>query len=209
MGPAVRPTRNHHPPATGARNSLPPCGLPCAPSSTSVICRPLPIIRRQTAPWSDFTAVLRMRCWPAQPGRTGIPICHGFCSASGPRGGKIRNSLQPRQFLEHSQFSKASFSAHQNRRRRRSSRSCSKHSTTELHHHNCPGPLSLPEELLLTRFVLVRRNGVQPSLSPMYDGPYLVLERSLHFFKLQVGTRQDTLLQGLLKMKLSSGKLQF
>jgi hypothetical protein len=45
-------------------------------------------------------------------------------------------------------------------------------------HHNCPGPLSLPEELLLTRFVLVRRDGAQPPLSPMYDGPYLVLERS-------------------------------
>jgi hypothetical protein len=26
----------------------------------------------------------------------------------------------------------------------------------------------------------------------MYDGPYLVLERSLHFFKIQVGSRQDT-----------------
>jgi hypothetical protein len=59
-------------------------------------------------------------------------------------------------------------------------------------HHNRPGPLSLPEELLLTRFVLVRRDGAQPPLSPMYDGPYLVLERSLRFFKLQVGTRQDT-----------------
>jgi hypothetical protein len=59
-------------------------------------------------------------------------------------------------------------------------------------HHNRPGPLSLPEELLLTRFVLVRRDGAQPPLSPMYDGPYLVLERSLRFFKIQVGSRQDT-----------------
>jgi hypothetical protein len=59
-------------------------------------------------------------------------------------------------------------------------------------HHNRPGPLSLPEELLLTRFVQVRRDGAQPPLSPMYDGPYLVLERSLRFFKIQVGTRQDT-----------------
>jgi hypothetical protein len=50
-------------------------------------------------------------------------------------------------------------------------------------HHNRPGPLSLPEELLLTRFVLVRRDGAQPPLSPMYDEPYLVLERSLRFFQ--------------------------
>ena len=59
-------------------------------------------------------------------------------------------------------------------------------------HHNRPGPLKLPEELMLTRYVLVRRDGAQPPLSPMYDGPYLVLERSLRFFRLQVGTRQDT-----------------
>jgi hypothetical protein len=45
---------------------------------------------------------------------------------------------------------------------------------------------------MLTRYVLVRRDGAQPPLSPMYDGPYLVLERSLRFFRLQVGTRQDT-----------------
>jgi hypothetical protein len=45
-------------------------------------------------------------------------------------------------------------------------------------HHNRPGPLSLPEELLLTRFVLVRRDGAQPPLSPMYDGPYYVSSNS-------------------------------
>jgi hypothetical protein len=39
-------------------------------------------------------------------------------------------------------------------------------------------------------FVLVHRDGAQPPLSPMYDGPYLVLERSLRFFKIQVGSRQ-------------------
>jgi transposase InsO family protein len=50
-------------------------------------------------------------------------------------------------------------------------------------HHNRSGPLSLPEELLLSRFDLVHRDGAQPLLSPMYDSPYLVLERSLSFLK--------------------------
>jgi len=62
-------------------------------------------------------------------------------------------------------------------------------------HHSSstsPKPLELPEELLLTRFVLVRRDAVQPPLSPLYDGPYLVLERSVRFFKLQIGDRTDT-----------------
>jgi hypothetical protein len=59
-------------------------------------------------------------------------------------------------------------------------------------HHTLPAPSELPEELLLARFVLVRRDGVQPPLSPAYDGPFAVLERSTHFFKLQIGTRTDT-----------------
>jgi hypothetical protein len=59
-------------------------------------------------------------------------------------------------------------------------------------HHTTPSPTDLPEELLLSRFVLVRRDAVQPPLSPLYEGPYLVLERSLHFFKLQVGSRIET-----------------
>ncbi len=59
-------------------------------------------------------------------------------------------------------------------------------------HHTTPSPISLPEDLLLSRFVLVGRDAVQPPLSPLYDGPYLVLERLLHFFKVQVGSRIET-----------------
>jgi hypothetical protein len=59
-------------------------------------------------------------------------------------------------------------------------------------HHNTPAPTSLPEDLLLSRFVLVRHDGVQPPLSPLYDGPFLVVERSLHFFKLKMGTKVET-----------------
>jgi len=59
-------------------------------------------------------------------------------------------------------------------------------------HHCLPKPQKLPEDLLLSRYVLVRHDAVQPPLSPVYDGPYLVLERSLHFFKLQMGARTDT-----------------
>ncbi len=59
-------------------------------------------------------------------------------------------------------------------------------------HHTTPSPTSLPEDLLLARFVLVRHDSVQPPLSPLYDGPFLVLERSLHCFKLQMGSRVET-----------------
>jgi hypothetical protein len=58
-------------------------------------------------------------------------------------------------------------------------------------HNSAPGPSTLPEELLLARFVLVRRDGAQPLLSPVYDSPYRVRERSTHFFILEMGDRTD------------------
>jgi hypothetical protein len=58
-------------------------------------------------------------------------------------------------------------------------------------HNAAPAPSALPEELLLARFILVRRDGAQPPLSPIYDGPYRVLERSTHFFLLEIGDRTD------------------
>jgi len=58
-------------------------------------------------------------------------------------------------------------------------------------HHNTPAPLQLPEDLLLARHVLIRRDGHSPPLAAAYDGPFLVLERSLRFFKLQIGDRQE------------------
>jgi hypothetical protein len=42
--------------------------------------------------------------------------------------------------------------------------------------------------LLRFRFILVSQDGVQP-----YDGLFLVLEKSLQFFKLQVGIRHETI----------------
>jgi hypothetical protein len=63
------------------------------------------------------------------------------------------------------------------------------HSPLPTSHHSTPSPTALPEDLLLSWFVLVRHDAVQPLLSPLYDGPFLVVERSLHFFKIQMGSR--------------------
>ncbi len=54
-------------------------------------------------------------------------------------------------------------------------------------HHNTPAPLQLPEDLLQARHVLVRKDGHVPPLAAAYDGPFIVLERSLRTFKLQIG----------------------
>ncbi len=66
-------------------------------------------------------------------------------------------------------------------------------------HHSKPAPEVVPEDLLLARHVLVRRDGITPPLTPIYYGPYLVLERSLRFFKLQMGNRTDNVSTLLLK----------
>jgi hypothetical protein len=59
-------------------------------------------------------------------------------------------------------------------------------------HHSTPAPQQLPEDLLLAKHVLVRRDGHVPPLAAAYDGPFLVLERFLRYFKLQVGNKEDT-----------------
>jgi hypothetical protein len=59
-------------------------------------------------------------------------------------------------------------------------------------HHSLPAPQQLPEELLLAKHVLVRKDGHVAPLEAAYDGPFLVLERSLRFFKLQIGNKVDT-----------------
>jgi hypothetical protein len=65
------------------------------------------------------------------------------------------------------------------------------HTLLPTSHHSTPAPQELPEDLLLAKHVLVRRDGHVPPLAA-YDGPFLVLERSLRFFKLQIGDRNDT-----------------
>jgi hypothetical protein len=58
-------------------------------------------------------------------------------------------------------------------------------------HNSAPAPSTLPEELLLACFVLVRWDGAQPPLSPVYNRPYRVLEWSTHFFLLEMDKRTD------------------
>ncbi len=53
-------------------------------------------------------------------------------------------------------------------------------------------PDAIPDALRTAERVLVRRDGHNTPLAPLYDGPYTVVQRGARFFKLQVGDRQDT-----------------
>ena len=49
-------------------------------------------------------------------------------------------------------------------------------------------PETLPAGLLLAPMVFVRRDGHVPPLTPLYDGPFTVLQRSAQYFKIRIGT---------------------
>jgi hypothetical protein len=69
--------------------------------------------------------------------------------------------------------------------------------------HNRPSTAtakdSIPTPLLHARHVFVRWDATKPPLAPAYDGPYLVLERSPHTFRLQLGYRTDVVATACLK----------
>ncbi len=49
----------------------------------------------------------------------------------------------------------------------------------------------LPNDLARAPTMFVRRDGQVPPLQPLYDGPYNVIRRSLHFFTLCIGDKVD------------------
>lgn len=59
------------------------------------------------------------------------------------------------------------------------------------HHVPAAQPTELPPDLLNAEYVLVRRDGHVPPLSPLYDGPFKVLRRALRAFCLQIGEREE------------------
>jgi transposase InsO family protein len=69
--------------------------------------------------------------------------------------------------------------------------------------HNRPSTAtakdSIPTALLHARHVFVRRDAAKPPLAPAYDSPYLVLERSPHTFRLQLGNKTDVVATARLK----------
>ena len=65
-------------------------------------------------------------------------------------------------------------------------------STPPPHHVQHSPPVEVPTALRTAKFVLVREDASKPSLSPLYRGPYLVIERRSKFFRLQIGAKIDS-----------------
>ncbi len=60
-------------------------------------------------------------------------------------------------------------------------------------------PEDLPPDLWTADRVWVRRCFHVPPLTPLYDGPYAVIQRSLRSFKLQMGGKEDKVSTSCLK----------
>jgi hypothetical protein len=60
------------------------------------------------------------------------------------------------------------------------------------------------QHLQQAEFVYVRKGGVVPPLSPLYQGPYRVLDRREKFFKLEVGGRPEVVSIDRLKPHLGT-----
>jgi hypothetical protein len=65
-------------------------------------------------------------------------------------------------------------------------------------------PKDLPPDLWAADRVWVRRCGHVPPLTPLYDGPYAVIQRCLRAFKLQIGGKEDQVSTSRLKPCSSS-----
>lgn len=71
-------------------------------------------------------------------------------------------------------------------------------------HHTSPQPLQgIPKPLQDASFVFVRVDASSPPLSPLYRGPYQVLERREKFFRLRIGVKTETVSVDRLKPVIS------
>jgi len=68
-------------------------------------------------------------------------------------------------------------------------------------------PKPLPNCLLQADFVFVPEDASVPALSPLYRGPYKVLERQSKFFRLQIGDKVDVVSVDRLKPVISDSTI--
>jgi hypothetical protein len=60
----------------------------------------------------------------------------------------------------------------------------------------------LPSNLLQAEMVYIRRGGAMKPLSPLYDGPYRVLDRKEKYFRVDIGGRAEAVSADRLKPHL-------
>ena len=121
----------------------------------------------------------------------------GFCSAEAVYGSALS---VPGEFLSVPEFPPDSFL-------RKIQLASSGFSSPPPHHVAPADPKPLPSSLLQADFVFIREDASSPSLSPLYRGPYKVLERRDKFFRLQIGDKVDVVSVDRLKPVISDSTI--
>ena len=65
--------------------------------------------------------------------------------------------------------------------------------------------MHLPPALWEAEYVFVRRDSARPSLTPLYDGPYKVVQHSDRYFCLTIRDKEDSVSVSRLKPLLAAG----
>jgi len=76
------------------------------------------------------------------------------------------------------------------------------------HHVRDSPQKQLPLALRTSKFVFVQEDASTPSLAPLYRGPYLVVERHDKFFRLQIGSKVDSVSVDCLKPTFSEEPIE-
>ena len=64
------------------------------------------------------------------------------------------------------------------------------------------------QHLLQAEYVYIRKGGVVPPLSPLYQGPYKVLQRTGKYFKIELGGRAEVISVDRLKPHLGTAPVE-
>ena len=121
----------------------------------------------------------------------------GFCSAEAVYGSGL---CVPGEFLSVPEFPPEAFL-------KKIRLASSGFSAPPPHHVIDSDPKPLPNSLVKADFVFIREDSSVPSLSPLYRGPYKVLERRDKFFRLQIGDRVDVVSVDRLKPVVSDSSV--
>jgi hypothetical protein len=69
-------------------------------------------------------------------------------------------------------------------------------------------PVQIPQELKQCKYVLVKKGGHLPPLTPLYEGPYRVISRSSNTFNVQKGDKEETIAVERLKPCTNKEKME-
>jgi hypothetical protein len=94
--------------------------------------------------------------------------------------------ILPVQFLDSPELPSKTFLEQFSKTLSAAEHSATRHNTTAA----CQLPPQLSDDLVRAPTVFVRLDGHVPLLQPLYDGPYTVITRSLHYFTLLISDKE-------------------